>query len=160
MLRNKELVVLVLLLAILLYRGYTLMNPKEPTPLPMGGMAQNPEGGEFEAPPLPPIGPDPVPIEGLMRANPFTTRTPQKQDPSDSQETARPTLRLDRVQQWRDGSYRAYIATKPGVRPKWYKEGEPFESYRIERIDAEGESVTVYSEEHRKNFEFKVEGAR
>jgi hypothetical protein len=92
----------------------------------------------------------------LNKANPFTTRTPREQvrNPSD---TVRPDLKLQSIQKFKDGSYKAQIATKAGVRARWYKEAEQFESYRVEKIDAENESVTVYSEEHRKKFEYKVE---
>ena len=156
MLRNKELVVLVLLLVLLLYRGYTLMNPTEAPPLTMGKMASARRTGEDPLPPSPPPPSEPIVIDGLVRANPFTTRARPQEDVRNAGPEARPPLQLVRIQQWRDGSYRAQIASKAGVRAKWYREGEQFESYRIERIDAEGESVTVYSEEHRKNFEFKI----
>jgi hypothetical protein len=157
MMRNKELVVLVLLLATLLYRGYTLMNPKELPPLTMGAMARTPdEDILFDRPPPLPLPPEAIPLDGLNKANPFTTRTPREQvrNPSD---TVRPDLKLQSIQKFKDGSYKAQIATKAGVRARWYKEAEQFESYRVEKIDAENESVTVYSEEHRKKFEYKVE---
>jgi hypothetical protein len=110
------------------------LEPKDPPPLPMP--------------------PEMLAATQFAKENIFTARKDAQRNRSDGVPPPQMTL-LD-IKEWPDGSYRAQIRTRA---KKWYKENEPFESYELQVIDPDGQSITVFSEKHGKPFTFNMKGA-
>ena len=96
----------------------------------------------------------------LVRQNPFTIYG-MMQGTAKTGGTTEETIDvvLNRILKWRDGTYRAEMTTKVSGRPKYYKEGEPFESYKLMSIDAANGTVTIFSTGHDRTFVLKAQGS-
>jgi beta-lactamase regulating signal transducer with metallopeptidase domain len=97
-----------------------------------------------------------APVEKQSADAGTSERTGQGRERTRDTEPEAP-LRLIRILPFEDDSYRAQIAVKSDVRARWYREGEAFDGYRIERIDPDEETVTVYSEGHKEIFVLRLE---
>jgi len=69
----------------------------------------------------------------------------------------RPELELLEIRPWTGDTHVAEIRTQT-ARAKRYGVGDAFESYRIISIDPNAGEVVIYSEEHRRNFTFTLDG--
>lgn len=157
----KEKMVLLILVAILCFRVYVVLSTYSAegslegedsrngiTPTPRPATARPADVG------LPPPRPDlprPMDYSGLIRRNPFTVWGVAREDASERTPSERIDVSLIRIVRWGDGTYRAEISVK-GDKPKRFEEGEPFVSYRLERIDPETQTVVIFSEEHNRSF--------
>ena len=152
----KEKIVLCALVIVLCVRVYGVAV-KSPPVMPDYRMPkarwEPPEGAMPPSWPDPPDRPD---TTKLQENNPFTTRSLRRDSDDMNVQDTRPNLTVLKIQQTPKGP-RVEIRTQT-VRPKWYEEGEPFESFEIIRIDVENLTVDIYSEEHRNTFTVKVEG--
>ncbi|MBN2311746.1 MAG: hypothetical protein JXR94_22395 [Candidatus Hydrogenedentes bacterium] len=162
---NKEKVVLVVLILVFCYRVYKVVDPEEAAPLDIpkapkalpSGPEAPPPGADFPGdPPLPPAPPIAVPASRFAESNPFTIYGTTEHD--EDQGPRRPEMRLVGIRPFPDGKPRAEIITR-GTKPKRYKEGEAFETYRLESIDEASGSIVIYSQEHNRTFTYQLEGA-
>ena len=113
------------------------------------------------------------PIEGLIASNPFVaplnplvpgsstgmafTSTLQSSAGSNAGATAQSLgLVLNSIQKWSDGSYRADVGTR-STGTKWLAEGDTFNNgkFRLDKIDAQNNSVTIWSADQKKSFVVK-----
>lgn len=93
----------------------------------------------------------------LVRQNPFTIWSAMLEDSGTKDaEGDSIDVTLNNIVKWSDGAYRAELTTKVTGKSKRYKEGEPFESYKLMSIDPKNKSVTIYSSAHDKTFELKM----
>jgi hypothetical protein len=156
--RNKERMVLVILVFVLAYQVFQVVQHKpDPT-------LQVPRAGTIRDTP-PDTIPSPEPFvstptgkdyAGLNQRNPFWvySSTGEKKDASGTTEAADPAIRLLNIQALPDGGHTARIQTQG---TQWYKEGEQFESYKLLKIDAENRQVEVYSEKLGKSITLKIQ---
>ncbi|GMV99099.1 MAG: hypothetical protein AMXMBFR84_02380 [Candidatus Hydrogenedentota bacterium] len=106
-------------------------------------------------------GPPPEPIRvqeftALVRRNPFTVYGNEAGESSGStQVEEKLDLTLERIVPWRDNTVRAQIRTKTS-RAEPYYEGQSVEDFRVDKIDAEKQEVTIFSFKHQKQFVLKV----
>ena len=171
---QKEKMVLVALLAFLCFRVYVVLNPvsaedldaqpapakettKKPPVAPPGGPAIT--SANVPEPPLRPQVQRAEDYKPLVRQNPFTIYGAML-GTNTRGEVAEETIdvTLNKIIKWRDGTYRAELMTKT-ARPKFYAEGEPFESYKLMDIDVTGNTVTIYSTAQEKTYTLKVPGS-
>jgi hypothetical protein len=151
---NKEKLLLGVLVLVLCFRVYKVVYPPEvklpdpPVPPSPTWSGDVPPG----APPVMPALPERIPSTGLVKNNPFTVYGVDY----GKKEEQRPELYFLGLKEWADGTWRAQITTNPRFRPKLYKEGEEFESFRLERIDVEAEEITVYSQADARSFTYKL----
>ena len=154
---NKEKILLGVLVLVLCFRVYKVVYPPEVEPYeipapPAGEIRDLTKIGLGEPPPMPALM-ERIPPTALVKSNPFTVygSTVGSADPD-----RRPQLWFVGLRPWGEGEWRAEITTNPNARPKRYREGEEFESYRLERIDVENEEITVYSQEYGRSFTYKL----
>ncbi len=145
--RNKERIVLAVMVCVWGFRMYRVLQPDESTVETHVQMPKTeiPEGMIPSAPPLMLERDRPVDAVTLVRMNPFsvvgggttTSSTTKNEDPG---------ITLQRIVKWRDGTYRAEVVTKTSK--TWrVSEGEQFENFTVMRIDPEGGIVEVFSNE-------------
>jgi hypothetical protein len=152
--RNKERMVLAVLLIILAYQVYQVAkNPDElfdTTPPPPVASAEE----EVPEPPRPPVMSPPGDYSALYVRNPFWVYS-NLGESQDSQQASRDLgIALLNIQKSPGGGNSALIRT---LGTKWYKEGEKFESYQLRRIDPEKREAVVYSEKLGKEITLKVQ---
>ncbi|MBX3177298.1 MAG: hypothetical protein KF886_08060 [Candidatus Hydrogenedentes bacterium] len=137
--RYKERIVFVVLLGVLGYRVYQLFNPQEPV------SAASPPTGAPEPPQIAPNAPSPDPpgqYYNMIHRSPFSYYSDAEVDPN----RVRPEdlgLQLLDIKPV-GGKLRARVKTESAR--KWYDEGESFEEFILESIDAEDRSAVVYVE--------------
>lgn len=159
---QKEKIFLAALLIVLCFRVYLVLSPAQAS---TKVVKTTPGTGSQLSPDSVP-DPQPRPISEraedfrpLVRQNPFTiwsiAATGKSASGSD-EETIDVTL--NNIVEWRDGGYRAELTTKVSGKSKWYKEGEPFENYKLMSIDPASKIVQIYSSAHDKTFELKMPG--
>lgn len=156
---QKEKMVLIALVGVLCYRVYVVVFPPEVKQEPKKPAAAAVKPPEFPTPP--PWPPERMPMadaSGLVRRNPFTIYGVQTDEnaPLGGEEQTIPVT-LTGFRKWSDGSMRAML-TVAGDRNRAYKEGEAFGSYTLERIDADAQTVDVYSQEFDKVFTLQAQG--
>ncbi len=145
---NKERMVLVVMVAILCYRVYQVMNPppeEGPThyPPPITDTAQIP------AEAMPPVPPETVPIDvpgnysNLYRQNPFWYHSGDRARSEDKALTPEDLdIELLAIREV-SGRWRAQLRTQ--TTRAWYDEGEEFEEFVLEQINPEQQSVVIYA---------------
>lgn len=157
--RNKERMVLIVMLAVLAYRVYGIFNPppeeawaRLPQPkleLP----TEHDERQELGLPNLPALSaPSGLPgvYTSLYERNPFWYYSGQKTSSASEQVSAADlNIELVDIQNVR-GKPRARLKTSRTT--KWYSENEQFEEFEVTSIDAENQSVVVYSQRYSKSF--------
>ena len=130
------------------------------TPKPAAAAPAAPimSANDLKAPPARPVLERQEDYKPLVRQNPFTIYGVMMGTSKKGEQTEETIdVVLNRILKWKDGSYRAEMTTKVSGRPKYYAEGEPFESYKLMSIDAAGNTVTIYSNAHDKTFVLKVQ---
>ena len=145
----KERLILAIMVAVLCQRVYDVMNPKglgEADPIPHMPFRDE---SNVDIPKNPPQIPQDLLPESwtLLHKRPPTLFV-QPRRPTDPTNPGGPdtsNLELRDIKKSGDG-YRVQIFTGQG-RPRWYEEGDRFESYEIVFIDPDEETVQVYSEE-------------
>ena len=155
--RIKERVLLLILLVVLGARVYRIVNPPVPNtiftpPKPPNSTASIPAGQVSNPPPLPA-----VPQRAEVQVNPFTTAGTRARREEGGEE--RPQFLLMAIREWRDGSYRAQLYLPTG-RSSYFERGEELQpGYRLDSIDAEGQSVMIYSQQDGRRYEYRLGGA-
>ncbi len=145
--RYKEKMVFAILVILLAYQVYEVVQEPEQ----FGGSstalaAQSPP----EPKPIPPLPVTQVKdYSSLHERNPFWYWSSQPQGGSSSDEEAALQIRLLDIQKNPEGGYSARIETQS---PKWYREGEQFESYKLLKVDPEKRQAEVYSEKLGRNI--------
>jgi len=145
---NKERMILLVMVGLLCYRVYAVLNPPEPEldahlPLP-----RNPDLATLEPevkPPEPPIQPSsggPGDYANLNRKNPFWYYSTQG-DAADEADDACAGISLVGFQQG-GTNWMAQLRTTATTR--WYSEGDQFEEFTLLSIDGNAGTVRVYSE--------------
>ena len=148
--------VLVIMVGILCYRVYQILDPPPPPPPPPNHSFPSdvvPEDRSlWDAPPecpAPPAGPQLVDYTSLYRRNPFwvyAADSRARKDDEAGDATDDIGISLVRIRKMPDGTSRAEIQTK-GRNRGWYREGEEFESFQLLSIDATAQTCEVYAEE-------------
>lgn len=157
--RNKERMVLIVMIAVLAYRVWGIFNPPQEEawarlPKPQLELPSDPEERkELGLPAMPPL-PTPSVMPGvyttLYDRNPFWYYSGQKQS-SGSEQISAADLNIELVDiQTGRGNPRVRLRTARTV--KWYSENEQFEEFEVISIDAENQTVVVYSQRYSKSF--------
>ncbi|MBI4557397.1 MAG: hypothetical protein HY706_07435 [Candidatus Hydrogenedentes bacterium] len=159
---NKERMVLGIMVVILGWQVYIVVNPPKDendnfVASPPGNVSPPADQG-----PPSPSNPPPPPAAGewssLVRSNPWWVYAqPLTGEGGGKQDDQNPGVILLDIQQMSNGEHRARLQT---VRPRWYREGESFESFRLERINAEEQTVVVYSEKHGRRLTIPMQRRR
>lgn len=160
--RNKERIVLVVLVLFLCARTYRVVMGAAPQPVKPHPPVRSelPEDWN-EAPPRPPAPPaiPKPPKEALIRSNMFTVYGRPVEEGRTEEVTADSIgVKLIRIVPWKGNEYRAELLTK-GRRPKRYSEGEQFENFRLVRIDPTNNSVEIWAEQYGRSFVLQAQSA-
>lgn len=158
---NKERFVLLVVMAVFCYRVYVVLNPPEPpVVVPPKSPIPGPIPDELmpPSPPLPLARSLPGGYSGLYNNNPFCYYCKER-GPGDIEvfDPEKLGITLLAIRKLSDGRVRAQLSTKT-VPKRWYNEGEPFEEYELQEIDAENNSVVIYSERYARRFTLTIEG--
>jgi hypothetical protein len=154
--------VLAVMVCILIFRVYTVLNPSiegpgdqmlgPPNPTP-------PDDLIVPIPPAPPRGSEVEDWSRLWRFSLFNYRQPRAGSRPGSEDDRGSELQitLEQIRDAGDGTYRAKIRT--ASRSSWYQANESFEQFTLMSIDPEKQCVTIFSEQEAKNLEKCVEPA-
>ena len=141
--RNKERMVLVIMVGVLIYQVTAVVFPDE---IPTPKMHTPPTAGSIVAP-TPPVQPAPPPLPPSMSAlvskNPFWVYGSTSTTNATGEEDA--GIQLVSLTKTPDGKWMARLRTK-STNNRWYREGDSFETFVLRSIDGEGQAVVVYSE--------------
>jgi hypothetical protein len=147
--RNKERMVLIVMVAILCQRVYQVMYPKPPED---HKRRVAPGDSISELPPLPPPRPL-TDVKGayasLYRKHPLWLHS--KIGSKDKRDEGVEELSITLHNITTAPRLSAQLSTKT-ARKKWYSENEPFEKFRLESINVEDKTVDIFSEEHNKVY--------
>jgi hypothetical protein len=150
---NKERMVLAVMLVALGFQVYKVWNPEEPEVVvhkpPARPALTEQAQVQIPAPP-PPISPPPPSPPGAFADNPFSRYTGGARE----RETEGVNVRVLRIREWHDGSYRAEL--RHGAERGWYGEGESFGTFEVLRIDPESQTVEIYSSELNRRVQLSV----
>jgi hypothetical protein len=158
---SKELLVMLIMIGVLVYRVYGVFSPPPPPkwpPLtqPKTELPTTPEEMEAMAlpgnpQPRPPLDvPSPGSYSTLYARNPFWYHSgKQKQDEKKEITAADLNIQLLDIQDT-GGKLRARLRTK--VTTKWYSENEQFEEFQLLSIDSASQKVEIYSTRYGRNF--------
>lgn len=156
---NKERMVLVVMVLVLAYRVYQVLNPPPPkqwampatprTELPDDPVAREPLGLPSAPPPRPPMT-LPGDYVSFYERNPFWYHSGTSgQDGGQEVRTEDLNIHLLNVQTGADGSPRARLR---GRTTGWYSNGEQFEEFEVLEINPDTDTVVVYSERYGRSF--------
>jgi len=155
----KELMVLVVMLLILIYRVYSVLTYTSATDWKrtMPPKAQLPEEAEYRQemglPGTPPQRPPmdmPAVYVGFYERNPFWYYSGQTTQESNTDVTAE-DLNIELLDiQDAGGKARARLRTSRTT--KWYSANEQFEEFELTQINVEEQTVVVFSERYDKPF--------
>jgi len=154
--------VLATVVIILIYRVYVVLYPPPPeegTVLmpPKPRLPDDPELRGTLEPPAPALRP-PMDLPGtyaaLYKRNPFTIHSDRAGGDGREVQAKDLDIKLLKIQEGR-GRPRAQLQTASAR--KWYDEGSQFEKFELLEINAEEQTVEVYSEEHTRRFILKME---
>lgn len=153
---TKERMVLAVMVIILCYRVYQVLNPViddfKRTPKNPGKVL--PEEVEPDEPPNPPRA---VPTEdwSIIWKRPLWLWQPRvdRRDINSAIEQS-VNLQLMDIKEVSDGVYRVKIRSNT---IGWYDEGEKFESYELVSIDVDTDSCVIYAEEISRNIELTMD---
>ncbi|MGI6138268.1 MAG: hypothetical protein ACOYI9_04485 [Candidatus Hydrogenedentales bacterium] len=154
--------VLIVLVLVLMYRVYGIISvPEAPAwpaiPIPLTELPDDRTDQESlglpSRPPMVPTDGVPGTYTSLYERNPFwyygsTT------DSRDSQQIRPEDLNITLLK-IQDVSGRPRAQLRTASTTKWYSEGEQFEEFELISIDAEEESVVIYSERYARQFTLK-----
>ena len=155
--RNKERMVLAVVVGILVFRVYQVVQPTTGT----DDEATIPRPPSSSAPSAPPLSPNivvqekPEPRTALLVRNPFVWQAQGGPSTVVDAGSGKPALVLLRTQVRPDGTPEAQIRSGPSR--KWYDVGSKFESYELTDIDVANQKIKIYSEEMRKEYEYTKE---
>ncbi len=148
--------VLAVMVCILIFRVYQVLNPPPDPEGPKIFGPANPTPPEESPVPLPPAAPqNPVSEDWtrIWRLTPFRFPPPRTAgsgaDPNDTNPGTLVTL--EQIRDIGGGSYRAKIRT--ASRSAWHAAGDQFEQFTLMSIDPEQNCVTIFSEQEAKNLE-------
>lgn len=152
----KERVVLALMVILLGYRVYTLVNAEED----LKKLSLKPPGNpvvNVDPPPRVPDQPSPEPVIRLVRRSPFayvspSSRASRTESSGDNKDD---DVRVLRIVEVTGGVYRAQITT--GGAAKTIAEGGSFESYQLKSIDPDTGCCIIYSENSNSEIERCIE---
>lgn len=156
---NKERMFLLVMLVILVWRVYKVMNPEkaeEPTiPAPASSVGpsfptDHKPGEPKGAPDLPP----PADLSSLWIRNPFTVYSDTAQQGGRGSDAKQDDIELLDIQ--KSGTAAPSVKLRYGNTQKWHKEGDSFVSYKLLSIDVENKSCEVYSENKGRSITLKV----
>lgn len=145
---NKERMVLVVMVVILCYRVYEVMNPPPEEgpanyPSPITDRARIPPEAQ------PPVPPETVSIDvpgnysNLYRQNPFWYHSGERTGAGEQAVTPEDLdIELLAIREV-NGRWRAQLRTQ--TTRDWYDEGEEFEEFVLEQINPEENSVVIYA---------------
>lgn len=141
------------MLAILTWRVTEVLRPAEDLEGPIIALpGSDPPPIEIEIGPPPPP-PEAVPLEPLIRRNPFWVRaSPGGADGAGAADDV--VLEVLSIQQQPNGTKMARIQTETAT--KWYPEGESFESYVLREVNAEEGYIVIWSENLREEIRREV----
>ena len=164
--RNKERILFGVLVVVLCFCVWKVVNPDPPPELSVDTRPPNselPQDWE-EGPPAPPAStPDPLPraaTDALLSDNPFTVHggpsAPGAKPAAASKSAEEPEaeVTLVRISQGPGDSYRAEL--RINNRPRRVSQGDVVDGYRIERVDGRNNTVIVVSEESGKRTTLKA----
>jgi len=162
--RNKERMVLGVVVLVLISRVYGVLNPKTPPAIPNYDppKSQPPTSEEraelgFPVRPVPPAPLVPAVWKPLWDRNPFWYNASVGGSAANQNtEAIDPGIRLLRINTLPDGTARAQIETASSMK-KWYTEGEPFLKYELISIDPAAQECVLYSEELGRRFTIRKE---
>ena len=156
---SKELIVLLVMVGILVYRVYGVVNPPPPPkwtklPRPLTELPTDPaalQGIELPGDPTPR---PPMDVPGsyamLYNRNPFWYYSgQQKQDSKQDVTAADLNIKLLDIQN-AGGRLRAKLRTQSAT--AWYSENDQFEKYELQKIDPDNNTVEIYSERYARTF--------
>ncbi len=154
---KKERMILVLMLAFLGYRIYTVINIAESdTSMTFRSPSTNPDNVQgYGEPPRMLKSTDTADIAPLVRRSPFIYESPGKSSGGNetlNDEDSR--LQVIRILERSDGNHKAQIST--GGKKTLLSEGDQFESYQLVSINIEDQSCIIYSENSAKEIVVKV----
>lgn len=164
--RNKERMLFGVLVLLLCYCVWKVVNPDPPPSLEVDTRpprAELPEEWE-DGPPAPPAAtPDPLPraaTDALLGDNPFTVHggpstAGARAAEADEEESDEPEVQLVRVIPGPADTYRAEL--RINNRPRRVSQGDVVEGLRIERVDGRNSTVVVVSEESGKRTTLRAE---
>ena len=156
---NKERMVLAVMVLVLAYRVYQVLNPPPPRQWAMlaAPRMQLPDDAESRErlglPSVPPPRP-PMTLPGdyvsFYERNPFWYYSGTAgQDTGQDVRVEDLNIQLLDIQTGPDGNPRARLRTRTTA---WYSEGDTFEEFEVTRIDPDTNSVVVYSERYGRPF--------
>jgi hypothetical protein len=146
--RNKERMLLGVVMVFLCWRAYVVLNPKEEKwPTFRSPQAELPPGA-----PVPEL-PDPaapqvpaVEFSSLLERNPFTANLSRaSQSGTEEEERVEARLSVQRIVERPDGTSTAQIRTR--TTRSWVTQGDEIDGFTVRAIDPDAGSVTVVSEE-------------
>jgi hypothetical protein len=146
---NKERMVFAIMVAVLAWRVYQVVNPAPPENAPTYAV---PRSGAVDVP-YPPDRPRPEvapPLRPLTRANPFWYHANPAGSGADGEDEG-PDMVLDSIQMTPRGPI-AMIKVS-GDRARKFEKGDKASTFEVLEIDPEGGVVIVYDESQGKQFE-------
>ncbi len=156
---GKELIVLLVMVCILVYRVYGVVNPPPPPkwsamPLPITELPTDPqEVQDLKLPGQPTLRPSmdvPNSYAMLYNRNPFWYYSgQQKQNTKQDVTAADLNIKLMDIQN-AGGRLRAKLRTESAT--AWYSENDQFEKYELQKIDPDSNTVEIYSERYARTF--------
>ncbi|PCJ65158.1 MAG: hypothetical protein COA73_02890 [Candidatus Hydrogenedentota bacterium] len=159
---TKERIVLAVVVCVLSYRVYSMLNP----PDEMGkntSIPQSPQRTVDEADIDIPGNPPPAPKDelpenwnNLHRRPGFVFILPSGNSDDTSGNSQTDEIKLLDIQDLGQNRYRARIQTGSG-RPRYYPEGEKFQSYELISIDPDTGCCIVFSESVSKEIEICIQ---
>jgi hypothetical protein len=162
---SKELIVLLVMVGILVYRVYGVVNPPPPPqwpPLPRPQTELPTDPAEVQTLGLPgdPTPRPPMDVPGtysmLYNRNPFWYYSgQQKQDTKTEVDPKDLNIKLLDIQN-AGGKLRAKLRTGDNA-TKWYSENDQFEKYELQKIDPDSNTVEIYSERFARTFTLSKE---
>ncbi len=148
----KERLVLLIMMVLLGYRVYVVINPPQLDTLPpvRPPRKEVPQEQRPPMPPPPPVLDVPTSYSALYNNNPFWFYSGQsKQGATDEITPERLGIALKKIKQVND-SWKAQLSTESTTR--WYDEGDKFEAFELQQINPEDGTVVVYVESYAKEF--------
>ena len=162
---SKELFVLLVMVGILGYRVYSVVNPPPPPkwdalPQPMAELPTDPEELKVIELPGDPAPRPPMDVPNtyatLYNRNPFWYYSGQQKTDTKQQEVSAADLNVKLMDiQNAGGQLRAKLRTESAT--KWYSENEKFEKYELQKIDFDSKTVEIYSERYARTFTLSKE---
>lgn len=149
---NKERMVLAVMVCILIFRVYTVLNPKIENDKPLPTPPEKEPIVDVPVPPGPVRDYETRDWSKIWR-RPFfryeEARTGSRSVGQDAAESAI-EIELEQIKAAPDGSFRARLRTPS--RTGWYTEGQQFEQFTLISIDNDKGCVVIFSEQETKNL--------